>query len=237
MNKTRLWIINLLVWLCATPAFANWEYYEFWLDPINKIKLQTAETTSDTGIKLNLYRNPNGRVYILFTLPENTPDFAETGVVAQILPEGFTTKEIELREEPGRFVEYGFSTGRALRARLWHWQEEAPTSGTLLNLINAASVTGLFRLADGTEIRAIWSLEEAGLPIAQALGIKIEGVASGPDWENTASRTLIAAMTACQFPKLNLRCVKHVTDCSIMISKNRDLKSFEVCISDFKTDS
>ena len=77
----------------------------------------------------------------------------------------------------------------------------------------------------------------AGLPIAQALGIKIEGVASGPDWENTASRTLIAAMTACQFPKLNLRCVKHVTDCSIMISKNRDLKSFEVCISDFKTDS
>ncbi|MCH9747908.1 MAG: hypothetical protein K0U57_07785 [Alphaproteobacteria bacterium] len=237
MNKTRLWIINLLVWLCATPAWANWEYYEFWLDPINKIKLQTAETTSDTGIKLNLYRNPNGRVYILFTLPENTPDFAETGVVAQILPEGFTTKEIELREEPGRFVEYGFSTGRALRARLWHGQEEAPTSGTLLNLINAASVTGLFRLADGTEIRAIWSLEEAGLPIAQALGIKIEGVASGPDWENTASRTLIAAMTACQFPKLNLRCVKHVTDCSIMISKNRDLKSFEVCISDFKTDS
>ena len=125
MNKTRLWIINLLVWLCATPAWANWEYYEFWLDPINKIKLQTAETTSETGIKLNLYRNPNGRVYILFTLPENTPDFAETGVVAQILPEGFTTKEIELREEPGRFVEYGFSTGRALRARLWHGQEEA----------------------------------------------------------------------------------------------------------------
>ena len=110
----------------CNSAFANWEYYEFWLDPINKIKLQTAETTSDTGIKLNLYRNPNGRVYILFTLPENTPDFAETGVVAQILPEGFTTKEIELRKSQGVSLNMALAPERALRARLWHGQEEAP---------------------------------------------------------------------------------------------------------------
>lgn len=235
MTSVRVWIVSLLMWLCALPVLADWAFDESWVDPINRLELRAATTISDTGVTLHLYRNPTGRVYVLFTLPEGTPDFAATGVVAEITPNGFETKEIELREEPGRFVEYGFSTGRALRARLWHGQGETPTVGTLLNLINAASMKGSFRLADDSTLDAVWSLTGAGLPIAQALGIKIEGVAAGPEWEDIASRSLMAAMTACQFPKIDMTCVQQVTSCSAKISDDRDIEGFEACISNRKS--
>lgn len=226
----RAFSLGLFLCLWALPVLAEWEFREAWVDPINKLELRTAETVSDTGVTLNLYRNPAGRVYALFTLPEGTPDFADTGVVGEITPNGFETKEIELREEPGRFVEFGFTDGRVLRTRLWHGQDEAPTVGTLRDLIDAETVTGTFRLADDSMLDAVWSLEGAGLPIAQALGIKVKGVAAGPDWEGIASRSLMAAMTACQFPKLDMICVQQVTNCSSKISEDRNIDAFEACI-------
>ena len=233
----RAFGVSLLIWLCAQPALADWAFVEEWVDPINSFEVRAATTTSDSGVLLHLYRTPPGRVYALFTLPDGTADFADTGVVGKITPDGFPTKDIELREEPGRFVEYGFSTGRSLRARLWHGQGETPTIGTLLNLINTSSLTGAFRLEDDSTLDAIWSMEGAGLPIAQALGIKIEGVAAGPDWEDTAARSLMAAMTACQFPKLDMMCVQQVTACSTKISEERDISAFDACIAGTDSDN
>lgn len=231
MTTLRIWFISLLACLSALPAFAEWQYLETWTDPITELELRAATTTSESGVVLHLYRYPTGRVYAQFALPEGTADLIKTGIAAEITPAGFDTREIELREEPGRFVEYGFSTGRLLRARLWHGQGDTPTIGTLFNLINAESLSGLFRLADGSTLDAIWSLEGAGLPIAQALGIKVKGIAAGPDWEQTASRALMAAMTACQFPKLDVACVQQVSTCSSRISEDRDIEGFEACIS------
>lgn len=227
----RLWLLSVLACFCALPAIAEWQYLENWTDPITELELRAATTTSDSGVMLHLYRYPTGRVYAQFTLPEGTADLIKTGIAAEITPEGYDTREIELREEPGRFVEYGFSTGRLLRARLWHGQGDTPTVGTLFNLINAESLIATFRLANDSTLEAVWSLEGAGLPIAQALGIKIEGIASGPDWEQTASRALMAAMTACQFPKLDVTCVQRVSTCSSRISEDRDIEGFEACIS------
>lgn len=227
----RVCILSMILALCAPPVLAEWEYNESWVDPVNNFELRTASTTSASGVTLNLYRYPTGRVYALFTLPEGTADFADSGVVGKITPEGFDTKEIELREEPGRFVEFGYSDGRVLRTRLWHGQGEEPTVGTLFNLISAESMTGTFRLSDDSTLDAVWSLDGAGLPVAQALGIKIQGIAAGPDWEGIASRSLLAAMTACQFPKLDMNCVQHVTHCSSKISEDRDLEAFDQCIS------
>lgn len=227
----RAAVFSLLLSLCPLPALAEWEFLDVWVDPVNDLELRTAVTTSPSGVTLNLYRNPTGRVYVLFTLPDGTPDFASDGVVAEITPEGFETREIEVREEPGRFVEYGFTNGRVLRARLWHGQGEAPTVGTLFNLINAETMSGTFRLEDDSTLEAEWSLQDAGLPIAQALGIKVKGIESGPDWENVASRSLLAAMTACQFPKPDMLCIQKVTECSSKISEDRNIEAFEVCIN------
>ena len=231
MTTMRSWITSILLWLIAQPALAEWAFVESWIDPINEFELRAATTTSDSGIKLYLYRNPSGRVYVLFTLPEGGPGFAASGIVAQVTPKGFKTKDIEIRDEPGRFVEYGFSTGRMLRARLWHGQGETPTIGTLLDVLTAPSVHGAFQMDDGSSQEAVWSMDGASLPIAQALGIKIDGVAAGPEWEDTASRALMAAMTACQFPKLDMLCVQLVTTCSTKISEDRDIKGFEGCIA------
>lgn len=228
----RAWIVGLLVCLCAQPALAGWEFLETWIDPFTGAELRAATSTSDAGVALHLYRLPSGRVYALISLPEGGASFAAAGVIGQITPEGFKTKDIEVRDEPGRIVEYSLSTGRMLRARLWHGQGQAPAFGTLRDIIDTTSLNASFRLADNSTLDTAWSMEGASLPIAQALGIKIEGVAAGEEWEDMASQALMAAMTACQFPKLDMMCIQHVTKCSAKISDDRDIDGFEVCVSD-----
>jgi hypothetical protein len=228
----------LIAWLmlCAQPALADWQFVENWTDPIDRVETRAATTTSDTGVALHIYRNPAGRVYALFTLPEGSPDFAPGGMVARITPNGFAAKGIEVRDTRGRIVEYGLSTGRMLRDRLWHGQGNAPAFGTLRDLIEAPALQAEFRLADDSTVQAQWSLADAKLPIAQALGIKIEGVAAGAQWEDAAAQSLLAAMTACQFPNLDVACVQKVTACSASISDDRDIDGFEACVSNKKTD-
>ena len=85
----RVWTVSLLMWLCAQPALADWEFLETWIDPFTGIELPAAISISEAGVALHLYRNPAGRVYAVFSLPEDGPDFATTGVVGQITPEGF----------------------------------------------------------------------------------------------------------------------------------------------------
>jgi hypothetical protein len=230
----RLWIVGLLLW--AQPVWADWQFLESWIDPIDGAKVRSATALSDDGIALHLYRNASGRVYALFTLPEDSAGFVQSGIVAEITPEGFAPKKIELRDEPGRIVEYGLSTGGMLRDRLWHGQGETPAFGTLRNMIDAPAVAVTFQLADDTTFNTQWSMAGASLPIAQALGIKIEDVAAGAEWEDAASQSLLAAMTACQFPRLDVFCVQTVTTCSSKISEDRDIDGFEACVAQVKDD-
>jgi len=219
------------LWVCAMPALANWEFIEAWVDPIDQAQVRVATTQNADGIGLHLYRNSAGRVYALFTLPEDGSAFAEAGIVARITPEGFATKEIDVRTEPGRVIEYGLSAGHMLRDRLWHGEGETPAFGTFRDLLDAPALNATFQMADDTTLDTNWSMDGADLPIAQALGIKIEGVAAGAEWEDAASQSLLAAMTACQFPKLNVFCVQKVTACSSKISEERDIDGFETCVA------
>lgn len=227
----RALIACLTCWVWAHPALADWQLLERWTDPIDKADVRAATTTSDNGTVLHLYRNASGRVYALFTLPEYTADLAQSGIVARITPLGFDTKDIEARDEPGRIIEYGLRTDRMLRDRLWHGEGQAPAFGTLRDLLDAPSVSASFQLEDDSTLDTSWSMEGANLPIAQALGIKIEGVAAGAEWEDAASQSLLAAMTACQFPKLDVFCVQKVTACSSNISQDRDIDGFEACVA------
>ncbi|MEM8653963.1 MAG: hypothetical protein AAGF36_04395 [Pseudomonadota bacterium] len=219
-----------LALLAATAARADWQFVEDWTDPINGFDTSAAMTTADDGTTLHLYRNPIGRVYALFTLPDGTGTLDREGPVASLTPEGFDTKVIEARAEQGRVIEFATSTGRSLRDRLWHGQGSAPV-GTLQDLINAPTVSATFTLSEGREHRATWSMQGAGTPIAQAIGITIEGAAAGDVWDDTAAQALLAAMTACQFPKLDVTCVQQVTTCSDKISVDRDIEGFETCIA------
>ena len=227
----RFWIAGLAAWILATPAFADWQFLENWTDPIDQATVRAATATGDDGTTLHVYRNASGRVYALFTLPQGGADLAAQGIVARITPEGFATKDIEVRPEPGRIIEYGLSTGRMLRDRLWHGEGEAPAFGTFRDLLEAPALTARFQLEDDSARTSTWVMEGAGLPIAQALGIKIEGVAAGAEWDDAAAQSLLAAMTACQFPKLDVTCVQKVTACSSAISEDRDIDGFETCVA------
>ena len=187
--------------------------------------------TADDGTLLHLYRNPIGRVYALFTLPEDGPAFAAEGAVATLTPEGFDPKSIEARAERGRVVEYAATEGRALRDRLWHGEGTAPAFGTLHDIIEAPSLSATFTLSDGSTHTAIWSMDGAGTPMAHALGITIEGAAAGQEWEDAAAQALLAAMTTCQFPRLDVACVQKVTACSDRISDARDIDGFDACVA------
>ena len=226
-----LFRLTLCLALLARPAMAEWSLIELWTDPLDGSETRAATSTSDTGVTVHLYRNSGGRVYALFTLPPASGNFAKDGIVAQITPHGFDSKNIEVRNSQSRIIEYGRIKDGMLRDRLWHGQGDAPAFGTLHDLLEAPALTGAFRLEDHTSLDASWSMQDAHLPIAQALGIKLDGVAAGAEWEDAAAQSLLAAMTACQFPKLDVFCVQKVTGCSANISLDRDIEAFEFCVA------
>jgi len=225
----RTLVLSLM--LMAGPAWADWQYLETFTDPIDGYDTRAATTTNADGVALHFYRNPIGRVYVLFTLPDDGNNLISDGPVATLTPQGFNSKEIEARTIPGRVVEYGRSTGRALRDRLWHGEGEAPV-GTLRNIIDAPTLSAAFKLTSGDTLQTKWDMTGAGLPLAQAIGISIDGVAAGQEWETAASQALLAAMTVCQFPKLDITCVQQVTACSSKISDERDIQGFEACVAE-----
>lgn len=224
-----LWGLALIAF--GSPAYAEWEFVQSWNDPLQGYETRAATTTNDAGFALHLYRNPIGRVYALITLADDTADLATTGVVATLTPEGFDPKQIETQNERGRVVEYAISTGRMLRDRLWHGEGQTPAFGTFHDVLKAPNLDAHLTLNTGATVETQWSMEGAATPIAQALGISIEGVAAGVEWEDAAAQSLLAAMTACQFPKLDVLCVQKVSTCSARISEERDIDAFEACIS------
>jgi len=228
MRTARALATALTIW--GGAAHAEWTFVEAFTDPVDGFDTKAATITAGTGDTLHLYRNPIGRVYALFSLPDGST-LANDGIVATLTPEGFETKQIEARGERGRVVEYAVSDGSILRDRLWHGEGRAPAFGTFHDLLDAPTVTATFTLADGTTRTATWDMTGAGTPIAQALGITIEGVAAGAEWEDAAAQSLLAAMTACQFPQLDVACVQKVTACSAKISDDRDIDGFEVCVA------
>lgn len=210
---------------------AEWQYLDAWQDEIGGFETKAATTRNGDGYQLHIFRNPAGRVYALVTLPEGVADIPINGVVAKLTPENFEGKSIEARAENGRVVEYAISTRRTLRDRLWHGDGVAPAFGTLRDMLDAKSVTMEFYLTDGTTSRTSWQMAGAELPIAQALGINIDGVPAGQEWDDAAAQSLLSAMTACQFPKLDVACVQKVTTCSSAISEDRDIPAFEICVA------
>ncbi|WP_299367568.1 hypothetical protein [uncultured Tateyamaria sp.] len=221
----------LLLCLMAGPAMADWTFVPDWTDPFDGFETRAATTTSANGVTLHLYRNPIGRVYALFTLPDGTAPMATSGPVATLTPQDAKPKTIEARTERGRLIEYALSDGQTLRDRLWHGEGTAPAFGTFHDMINAPRVQASFTLTDGT-LDTTWDMAGAATPIAQALGVSMDGVPAGQAWEESAAQALLAAMTTCQFPKLDVTCVQHVTACSTHISDDRDIDAFELCVSD-----
>lgn len=223
----------LCLWLIAAggPAWADWTFVEGWNEPVQDFETRAATTTNDAGFALHLYRNPVGRVYALISLPDGTPDLVTSGPVATLTPKGFAAKQIEAQGERGRIVEYAISTGRALRDRLWHGEGDAPAFGTFHDMLEADSLSATLTLQDGQTVQTEWSMDGAGTPIARALGINIAGIPAGAEWDDAAAQALLAAMTACQFPKLDVTCLQKVTACSPQISEERDIDAFEACVA------
>lgn len=226
-RSREVWTVLLL--LLAQPAVADWTFVETWTDPIDGFETKVAQKVNTAGFGLYLYRNPRGRVMALYALPDGTGDLPEEGPVAVVTPEGFAPKEIVARREQGRIVEYARSTGRAVRDRLWHGEGQAPV-GTLADILAAPSVAMSVTLTSGDSVDTKWSMDGANLPIAQALGLNIEGVPAGAAWEDAASQAMLAAMSACQFPRLDIACVQRVTECGPEISTSRDIEAFELCV-------
>lgn len=220
----------LLVCVLSGPAAAEWTFLAPWSDPVDGFETKAAHTVNEDGFGLHLYRNPLGRVMALYTLPDAVGEIPAEGPVAVVTPAGFSPKTIEARTEQGRIVEYARSTGRAVRDRLWHGEGQVPV-GTLGDILAAPTVSFRVTLRSGATLDTSWSMDGANLPIARALGLNIDGVPAGAAWEDAASQAMLAAMTACQFPRLDMACVQKVTACSPRISDARDIDAFEQCVA------
>ncbi len=233
-QRRKLRVMRHLIWilcLIAGPAFADWTYVPTWTDPFDGYDTRAATTSNADGYQLHLYRNPVGRVYVLISLPEGAPDLVTTGAIATLTPEGADPKLIEARDERGRVVEYALSNGRQMRDRLWHGEGQAPAFGTFHDILEAPTLSVTLTQADDTRITTSWAMAGAEQAVAQALGISMNGTPAGAEWEDAASQALLAAMTACQFPKLDVECVQKVSACSAKISETRDIEGFESCVT------
>lgn len=226
--KPILWTLALLC--SGHPAWAEWQFIPRYSDPVQGFDTRAAGAINRDGYGLHLYRNPVGRVYALITMPDGTPDLALTGVVATLTPAGFDPKQIEAQSEQGRVVEYAISTGRMLRDRLWHGEGQAPAFGTFHDILEADRLEVTLTLETGAQVATVWSMQGASKPIAQALGISSDGIPAGQEWDDAAAQAMLAAMTACQFPNLDVDCVQKVSACSAQISEARDIDAFEGCV-------
>lgn len=227
----RSFVLGLVFGLCLAPAaLADWIFDEGWREPLDGYDTPVALVRNAEGFVLHLYRSPSGRVMALYSWPEALGALAPEGPVAVLAPEGFDAKQIEARTEQGRFVEYARVGPGLLRDRLWHGQGDVPV-GTLADILAAPAVTLRLTLNTAETVETRWSMAGAGLPVARALGLTLSGIAAGPDWEQQASQAMLAAMTACQYPKLDVTCVQKVTVCAGEISDNRDITAFEGCIA------
>ncbi|MEL7092378.1 MAG: hypothetical protein AAFN94_11645 [Pseudomonadota bacterium] len=220
---------SALVLLCAQAAAAEWIFQEDWTDPLDGFETDVARVETD-GFALHLYRNPGGRVMALFTWPDTVGAVLQSGEVAVLTPEGFRPKRIEARAEQGRIVEYARIEGQQLRDRLWHGEGSVPV-GTLADILAAPSVRLDLQREGADPVTATWSMDGAGLPVARALGLTLEGVPAGAEWEDRAGAAMLAAMSACQFPTLDMECVSKVTACAPRISEARDIDGFEACVA------
>ncbi|MEO0633870.1 MAG: hypothetical protein AAFY52_07055 [Pseudomonadota bacterium] len=218
----------LLIWAQAAAA-AEWTFQEGWTEPLDGFETDVARVETD-GFALHLYRNPGGRVMALFTWPDGVGAVVDSGAVAVLTPEGFKPKTIEARAEQGRIVEYARIEGQRLRDRLWHGEGTVPV-GTLADILAAPTVRLDLNRADAGPVTATWSMEGSDLPLARALGLTLDGVPAGAEWEDRAGAAMLAAMSACQFPKLDMECVTKVTACAPNISEQRDIDGFETCVA------
>ena len=109
---------------------------------------------------------------------------------------------------------------------------QAPAFGTLRDLLDAPGLTATLTLDTGDTATTTWPMEGAAKPVAQALGIPMGGIPAGEAWEEAASQAMLAAMTACQFPGLDVICVQKVSACSTKISEARDIDAFDICVAD-----
>ena len=223
----RLVLLLTLCW--ASTAQAEWSFVETFTDPFDGFETKAATRQNSDGASLHLYRNPVGRVMALFTLPDGST-LPASGLVATITPQGFKSKEITANTEQGRIVEYARTDGPMLRDRLWHGEGQVPV-GTLADMLKAPRLSAAFTLSDGTTLNTGWSMDTSGLPLARALGLTLDGVPAGAAWEDAASQAMLAAMTACQFPSLDIACVQKVTACSPHISDARDIDAFDTCVA------
>lgn len=201
---------------------------EGWRDPISGHKYTAASETNSEGFSIHIFRDTDGKVRALYSLPINTFDRMPTnGRVLAIRPGNFGPSEIEASDLNSDILEKAKSNGQSVRATLWHGQDPAPKRGTLRNMLDSDTLFARFYTDTGSTVDTEWSLKGAPGVIGKAAQFSATASPDDINWSNTQADLLISATNRCNG---DIKCIKETASCMHFITESRDVDSFNQCV-------
>lgn len=223
-------ILTALLMIPISSAGFAWETIEDWLDPIGGHRYTAATTTNEDGFSLFIFRELDGKVRAVYSLPANTFDrMPYEGRVLAIRPDDFSASVLDASIVDSGVVEKARSNGQSVKDVLWHGEEPSPTRGTLRNILDSKVLFARFYTDMGSPLDTSWSLEGGPEAISRAANFEINADPDAVSWSNTQAELLIAATQRCGS---NGECLKKTAACMQHITKNRDVEHYNSCLEE-----
>jgi len=230
MKTFRLALIVCLALLLQGHPATAWEVQRDWTDPITGQPAVAAVTRNADNFRVSIYRDTDGRVAVVYSLPEQSFDrLPRVGRVVSVRPGDHRSVDMEATLAPTGTGRHIRSDGRNLRGVLWHGEGPSPTRGTLRNILDSTTLHARFYTDSGDRLDTSWSLEGAVPALTEALGIEKEADPELVARDQQRAQLFSSAARRCG---ANLRCIQGLPDClDLLIEPAFDVPGFNACMA------
>lgn len=216
----------LAVGLLWTATASGWRVEGF-RDPFTGDQVRAARATSDRDVDIRIFRSPDGKVRVVFSLPRSRPGrFPRSGELLTLTPGDRESRVIAA--ERSDVVESARSDGINARSLLWHGEGKSPTGGMVRDVLDSRVLRARIRTEGGRSISTAWTLNGAAEALTRALGIAAKADPDLQAWERQHTDLFIRSTRRCEG---DLHCLEVATSCLGILERGRDVRAFKQCLA------